>query len=290
MKYVLILMITLATTVDPAKIARINSYKNAAKKAYIEGDYKTAASKYQYLVDSLQVQEEEVLMNLANSYFKLNDTTRAQTGFQNLSQSKNAHMRSKAEQQLGVMANRQGKTEEALNHFKQALKSDPTNNDARYNYELLKKKLDEEKKKQQQQNKQNQDQQKQDQEKQEQEKKQDQQKQDQEKKDQEKKDQENKEKENQENKDQQNQDQQKKDQEEKDKEQQQKEQQEKEKKEKEGEKKELPPDVAKRLEEMKISEDKARMILEAMKNQEVQYLQQNKRKPTKRRDKGKPDW
>jgi hypothetical protein len=41
---------------------------------------------------------------------------------------------------------------------------------------------------------------------------------------------------------------------------------------------------------MKMSEEKAKMILEAMKNQEIQYLQQNKRKATKPRDTGKPDW
>ena len=41
---------------------------------------------------------------------------------------------------------------------------------------------------------------------------------------------------------------------------------------------------------MKMSEEKARMILEAMKNQEKQYLQQNQRKATKPKDKGKPDW
>jgi outer membrane biosynthesis protein TonB len=46
----------------------------------------------------------------------------------------------------------------------------------------------------------------------------------------------------------------------------------------------------KKLEEMKISEEKARMILEAMKNQEKQYLQQNKRKATKSKDRTKPDW
>ena len=39
-----------------------------------------------------------------------------------------------------------------------------------------------------------------------------------------------------------------------------------------------------------MSEEKAKMILEAMKNQEIQYLQQNKRKATKQRDKTKPDW
>ena len=44
------------------------------------------------------------------------------------------------------------------------------------------------------------------------------------------------------------------------------------------------------MEELKISEEKARMILEAMKNSEVQYIQQNQRKATKRPDSGKPDW
>jgi hypothetical protein len=41
---------------------------------------------------------------------------------------------------------------------------------------------------------------------------------------------------------------------------------------------------------MKISPEKAEMLLEAMKNQERQYLQQNKRKATKQKEKGKPDW
>jgi hypothetical protein len=45
-----------------------------------------------------------------------------------------------------------------------------------------------------------------------------------------------------------------------------------------------------KLEQMKISEEKARMILEAMKNQEKQYLQQNRRKSTKPKDRTKPDW
>jgi Ca-activated chloride channel family protein len=39
-----------------------------------------------------------------------------------------------------------------------------------------------------------------------------------------------------------------------------------------------------------MSEEKAKMILEAMKNQEMQYLQQNKRKATQPRDRTKPDW
>jgi hypothetical protein len=132
-------------------------------------------------------------------------------------------------------------------------------------------------------------------------KKQDQQKKDQENKDQQKKDQQKKD---QEQKDQQD----KKDQEQKDKdEQKEKEEQEKkdqEKQKKEGDQKEeeskpedqkekndqQKPDPSKKLEEMKISEEKAKMILEAMRNQEKQYLQQQKRKATQPRESNKPDW
>lgn len=85
---------------------------------------------------------------------------------------------------------------------------------------------------------------------------------------------------------QQKEEQQKKDQEKKDQQQREQEQAEKE----EQERKDLQNIDRKKLQEMKISEEKARMILEAMKNQEKQYLQQKKRKPTKTRDRSKPDW
>lgn len=262
--------------VDPGDISKINTAKSEAKKAYLAGDYKTAVAKYTYLVDSIGVKEDEVMMNLANSYFHLNDTTNAIQTFQPLTLSENPELRSVANQQLGVLHNREGKFEEALAYFKQALKTNPANEDARFNYEMVKKKLEEQKKQeQQQQNK-------------------DKQNKDQEQKDQEQKEQEQKDQE-QQNKDQQKKDQKSKEQEEKEKkekeEQEKKEQQEKEQQEKEQkDKKEIPPSVKEKLKDMDMSEEKAKMILEAMKNQEIQYLQQNKRKATKQRDKTKPDW
>lgn len=258
----------LALLIDPTKIGQINALKSEAKKAYLAGDFKTAIEKYRFLVDSLHVQEDEVLLNLANSYFQLNDTTNAVNQYQPLTQSSKNQLRSKAEQQLGVMANRQGKFEEALSHFKQAIKSDQTNKDARYNYELVKKKLEEEKKKQQQQQ-QNQNKENKDQENKDQQKKDQQEKQEQKDKEQDK-------------------DQQQKEEEQKDSE---KKKEEKEQEQKDGkEKKDIPPSVKEKLEQMQMSEQKAKMILEAMKNQEIQYLQQNKRKATKPKDRGKPDW
>jgi len=114
---------------------------------------------------------------------------------------------------------------------------------------------------------------------------------DQEQKDQQKKEeqekQEKEQKEKQEKQDQQSKEE-KKDQEAKDKKE--GEQENRENKDEKNEKTENSPQLSQKLQQMKMSEDKAKMILEAMKNQEIQYLQQNKRKATKPRDSGKPDW
>ena len=50
------------------------------------------------------------------------------------------------------------------------------------------------------------------------------------------------------------------------------------------------PSPSDKMQEMNISEEKAKMILEALKNSEIQYIQQNRRKPTKRKESDKPDW
>lgn len=287
MKGAILFSILLLFTTDLDKISKINSLKSEARKAYQQGDYKTAIEKYKYLKDSLGVSEEEVSLNLANAYFQQKDSVNASSLYRSLAQSKNSSIRSVAGQQLGVLANRLGKQEEALDYFKQSLKADPANEDARYNYEMVKKKLEEKKKQQEQQNKdKSQEEKKEDQ-------KKDQQKDNKEQKDkkeQEKKEQQNKEQQNKDQKEQQSKDQKEKEQSEKEKqekEQKQKEEQEKDEKSKE---KKLPPSVSEKLKQMEMSEEKAKMILEAMKNQEVQYLQQNKRKATKPKDRGKPDW
>lgn len=53
---------------------------------------------------------------------------------------------------------------------------------------------------------------------------------------------------------------------------------------------EPPQSRSEKLQELNLTEEKARMILEAMKNNEIQYIQQNKRKATKKPDSNKPDW
>jgi tetratricopeptide (TPR) repeat protein len=147
MKYILVSLFVVAFVTDPFRIGKINRAKSEAREAYTSGDYKTAVQKYHYLIDSMKVMEDELKLNLANAYFLLNDTANALTNYESLAGSKVNAVRSKAQQQLGIMNYRKKKLEEALNNFKQAIKADPENMDARYNYELLKKKLDEKKKK-----------------------------------------------------------------------------------------------------------------------------------------------
>ena len=61
--------------------------------------------------------------------------------------------------------------------------------------------------------------------------------------------------------------------------------------EEEGKEMDEPPQSrSEKLEELNLTEEKAKMILEAMKNNEIQYIQQNKRKATKKPDSSKPDW
>jgi len=52
----------------------------------------------------------------------------------------------------------------------------------------------------------------------------------------------------------------------------------------------MSPSTKQKLEEMNISEEKAQMILEALRNKESQYFQQLRKKATKKQDSGKPDW
>jgi len=160
MKSYLILILVLLST-DPREIAKINSLKKEAEKAYLSGDFELAKSKYTYLTDSLEVDDDQVNLNLGHAYFQLGDTTGAKLNYGKVGASDNNALKSIAYQQLGVMSKDAGKLEESLQQLKSAIKADPTNRDAIYDYEVVKKQLEEQK--QQQQDQQNQDQQDQDQ-------------------------------------------------------------------------------------------------------------------------------
>ncbi|OEK05153.1 hypothetical protein [Roseivirga misakiensis] len=318
MRYLLGILLLFTSVTDPVtKIAKSNKLKKQASQAYNEGDYESAITAYQLLLDSLDVDDNKARLNLANAAYIMSyggenmgllsgissgetmveDTAAlnaisgelkffdiAESNYKRVKDSGDKRLASLAHNQLGVISYKMGEqspdekesfTQSALTNFKKALLNNPQNDQARYNYELLKKLIRQQEQQEQDQKDQNKDQEKKDDKDQKDQEKQDQDKQDQEKKDQEKKDQENKDQEEQENQEQ------KKD----DKEGEENEEQ------KEGEQKEDPLEKLKeKLKEMNIPLEKAQMILEAMKNNETQYVQQKKRKATQRKDNSKPDW
>lgn len=255
---------------DPKEIAKINTLKKEAEAAYLKGEYELALAKYTLLRDSLGVEDPALKLNLAHSHYHLGDTAGAKRNYNQLTSSSDNKLKSIAYQQLGVMNKDAGKLEEALQQLKSAIKANPANQDARYNYEVVKKLLEDQKQQQ------NQDQQNQDQENKEGEDEKQEQNQDQQK---------DGEQENKENQQGENQDQS--EEEKQDQEQQNQDQKESEEQEQEKSQEQMTKE---KLEEMGISEEKARQLLEAMRQSEIKYLQHQKRKATKRPPSGKPDW
>lgn len=288
MKY-LILLLFLGVT-DPIEIAKVNGLKREANEAFQNGNYQSASATYSMLADSLGVVEDEILLNLGHSYFNLGDTANAKRNYQGVTTSNNKKLKSIASQQLGVMAKDAQKLKESLSYLKNSIKADPTNLGAKYDYEAVKKMLEQ----QQQQNQENEEQQNEDQE------EQDQENQDQEKsedqKSEEDKEGEKSEEEKEGEKSEEEKEGEKSDEEKEGEKSEDEKEGEKSDEEKEGEKsdeekkQEMNEATKQKLKEMNISEDKARMILEALKNNEIQFIQQQKRQPTKKKDTGKPDW
>jgi Ca-activated chloride channel homolog len=270
------LAVLLATWIDIGDITKINKAKEEAAKAFKDGFFQVAANKYKYLVEELKVKEDAVLLNYAHACYMVKDTATAITNYNALLRSPDRDIRSVSSQQLGVIRAMSKNLEQALKHFKQALRDQPENHEARTNYELIKKLLEKQRQQQQQQQQSQQNQQNQ----------QNQQKQDQQKKDQPNQDQQQK----QDGKDQKAEEKQAEKNQQKDGQKQEAKEEDAKEEKNSQEKKEAMEKRSQRLQKMNMTEEQAKMILDAMKNNEAQYLQQLQRKTTKRPDKGKPDW
>ncbi|NMM48373.1 tetratricopeptide repeat protein [Marinigracilibium pacificum] len=271
-------------------IAEINKLKKEATEAFNNENYEVAIEKFILLKDSFNVKEETLLLNLAHSYWNSGDTTQAQSSYSNLLDAKDKEIRSIAYQQTGSIAFHKKNYDSAIAMYKQSLLANPYNEQARYDFELaMKKKKEEEEKKKQEQQK--------DQQKNKDEQNKDEKNEDQKNKDQ--KNDQNKNKSGEEKEDKSKQEEQEKADEEKADQKKKQENDGKAEKDKEDkeqndetdkEKQEKMKKLREKLQEMNMSEEKAQMILEALQNNEVQYLKQMQRKSTKQKDSDKPDW
>ena len=237
------------------KIDEINRLTNSAEKSFFSKNYDESIRNYKTLIDSLDYSNEKIYLNLAHSYLLSNDTLNAIENYNFASLTENNKIKSIALQQLGNINEKNKKLDEALSFYKESIIADNNNEDSKYNYELVKRRIKEEKKKNQQNNK----------------------------KDQNKNSKDNQKKNQSENK--------KQDKEGKEDKNNQKQDEQKQNKENEkNEKKSKEESVEEKLKKINMTKKKAEMILNALNNNEFQYIQQLKRKPSKKTDKSKPDW
>lgn len=122
-------------------ISLINEYAATAAAAYEREEYIESIAAYEYLLNDREVQDDQLRLNLGHSYFKIGELQKAQQQYTLLAGHSSRYIRAVALLQLGNIAARNKKYKQALSHFRHALILEPGNEDARYNYELLKKYL-----------------------------------------------------------------------------------------------------------------------------------------------------
>ena len=236
-------------------IDEINRLTKEAEIYFKNEEYDKSIANYKILIDSFDVTNEKIYLNLAHSHFLNNDTAKALENYTYATITDNNKIKSIALQQIGNINESRNKLEEALDFYKESIISDNNNIDSKFNYELVKKKIQKQKENKQENPKEKNN----------------------------KKDKKEDKKENSENK--------------KNDEKGNKDEQEKEKNEPQEDKNEQKnsensdnESLEEKLKKINMSKKKAEMILNALNNNEFQYIQQLKRKPNKKKDSTKPDW
>ena len=236
-------------------IDEINRLTREAEIYFKNEEYDKSIANYKILIDSFDVTNEKIYLNLAHSHFLSNDTAKALENYTYATITNNNKIKSIALQQIGNINESRNKLEEALDFYKESIISDNNNIDSKFNYELVKKKI--QKQKENKQENPNENNNKED------------------KKEDKKENSENKKNDEKGNKD----------------------EQEKEKNEPQDDKNEQKnseksdnESLEEKLKKINMSKKKAEMILNALNNNEFQYIQQLKRKPNKKKDSTKPDW
>lgn len=123
------------------KVRLMNRAKEKAETAYWKKNYSEAVNLYQQVVESSVMATPESRINLANSHYQMKQYQRAKAIYERLSKVSNPKLASDAHNQLGVLSCISADSAAALTHFTQALLANNNNNEARFNYEFIKKRF-----------------------------------------------------------------------------------------------------------------------------------------------------
>ncbi len=121
-------------------IKHTNDLKEKAATYCKKNNLPKALAAYYSLSHEYHLKDENIDLNMANCYFELGNIEAGKKIYTQLSKSENKMIKAQAYTQLGVCNALMGKKMMALSCFKLALIADPSHDIARYNYELLTKK------------------------------------------------------------------------------------------------------------------------------------------------------
>lgn len=122
-------------------VSQINQNQMEAEKAFQRKNFAIAINRYTTLIKDFEIKTEELYLNLGHCYFELKDAEKASDYYLKLLEFGSGFSQSIALNQLGYIAEITQNPEKALDYFKQAIQKNTQNLEARYNYELVKKKL-----------------------------------------------------------------------------------------------------------------------------------------------------
>ena len=123
---------------------------------YQEGKFDEARAYYERILRNRE-KDDAARFGLGTSAYQQKDFETAARVFNNVMRTKDKSLQSKALYNIGTLFNEQQKMEESLAFFRKAIESDPLNEDAKVNYELLKRHLLQQQQDQQQNSNKNQD-------------------------------------------------------------------------------------------------------------------------------------
>jgi hypothetical protein len=119
------------------EVSELNKWKVDAQRAFQKGQYQKATLIYQQLLTKASSNQSALQLNLAHSLRLSGKATASASVYREVARSTNPALRSIAWQQLGNLAAKAEEYEQALGFYKKALIANSRNETARYNYELV---------------------------------------------------------------------------------------------------------------------------------------------------------
>ncbi|MBN7815984.1 hypothetical protein [Algoriphagus pacificus] len=119
------------------RVSRLNSAIEEAEDSYAQANYELAVEKHLALIENFQYASPEFDFDLGLSYHHAEKPDEATASYDKASLAPNKRLSSFAYNQSGVLLGNKQEYEAALSKFQSALIKDPTNEVARYNYEML---------------------------------------------------------------------------------------------------------------------------------------------------------